>query len=311
MKIAITSDVHLEFGPLEFANSEGADVLVLSGDILVEQDIRMPDPYQIMDMKKSQRFHDFFNAACKNFKNVIYIMGNHEHYHGDFKYTGDSLKFHLKHLENLHILDNECVKIDDVTFVGGTMWSDMNKEDPLTLFHMKSMMNDFKVIRNSNREVYRTVPLYKENPNYTIDGKNGPQYERDEKGYYIQVGSKKKAEPSKFCAEDAVEEHKKFKAYLQSVIEGKEEKFVVCTHHTPSFQSCDPYYRNDELMNGGYHSNLDEYILDHPQIKLWTHGHVHQKYDYMIGETRIVCNPRGYIGYEPIASEFELKYVEI
>jgi hypothetical protein len=47
-------------------------------------------------------------------------------------------------------------------------------------------------------------------------------------------------------------------------------------------------------MNGAYHSDLREFILDRPQIKLWTHGHTHHPFDYMIGETRIVCNPRGY-----------------
>jgi len=51
-------------------------------------------------------------------------------------------------------------------------------------------------------------------------------------------------------------------------------------------------------MNGAYHSDLSEFILDHPQIKLWTHGHTHHPFDYMIGGTRIVCNPRGYDGYE-------------
>ena len=51
-------------------------------------------------------------------------------------------------------------------------------------------------------------------------------------------------------------------------------------------------------MNGGYASDLSDFILDHPQIKLWTHGHMHQCFDYMIGSTRVVCNPRGYEGYE-------------
>jgi predicted phosphodiesterase len=35
MKIALASDVHLEFGPMTVENSEKADVLVLAGDILV------------------------------------------------------------------------------------------------------------------------------------------------------------------------------------------------------------------------------------------------------------------------------------
>jgi hypothetical protein len=64
-------------------------------------------------------------------------------------------------------------------------------------------------------------------------------------------------------------------------------------------------------MNGGYSSDLSEFILDHPQIKLWTHGHTHEDFDYLIGSTRIVCNPRGYINYEDSADKFTLKTVEI
>ena len=49
-------------------------------------------------------------------------------------------------------------------------------------------------------------------------------------------------------------------------------------------------------MNGAFVSNLDEFILDHPQIALWSHGHTHHCFDYTVGDTRIVCNPLGYPG---------------
>ena len=39
MKIALASDVHLEFGQLEINNTENADVLILSGDICVAKDL--------------------------------------------------------------------------------------------------------------------------------------------------------------------------------------------------------------------------------------------------------------------------------
>ena len=64
-------------------------------------------------------------------------------------------------------------------------------------------------------------------------------------------------------------------------------------------------------MNGGYHTDLSEFILDHPEIVLWTHGHTHEPFDYMIGTTRIVCNPRGYAGHDENADVFQLKYLEI
>jgi Icc-related predicted phosphoesterase len=100
--------------------------------------------------------------------------------------------------------------------------------------------------------------------------------------------------------------------YIQTVIEGKfDQKFVVVGHHAPSKLSTHPRYEHDNLMNGAYSSSIDEYILEHPQIKLWTHGHTHEDFDYMLGTTRIVCNPRGYINYEGRADSFQLKYVEV
>ena len=105
---------------------------------------------------------------------------------------------------------------------------------------------------------------------------------------------------------------KKTLEYIRTVVDGKDnQKFVFCGHHTPSHQSCHPQYKDDQVMNGGYHSDLSEFILDRPQIKLWTHGHTHQPFDYMIGDTRVVCNPRGYDGYEQTAVDFKLKCVEV
>ena len=89
--------------------------------------------------------------------------------------------------------------------------------------------------------------------------------------------------------------HRHMLGYIKTVVaERSDEKFVVVGHHSPSFQSVHEGYKTEYLMNGAYHSDLSEFILDRPQIKLWTHGHTHHPFDYMIGETRIVCNPRGY-----------------
>jgi len=299
MKIALASDVHLEFGHLELNNVDNADVLVLSGDICVAS-------------KFGPNYDQFFQDASRLFKNVVYIMGNHEHYDGDFAKSESILRAALERYSNVHFLEKEIVKIDDVTFIGGTLWTDMNKEDPLTMYHVQRRMNDFRIVRNSNRMVVRTVPLYELNPDYTEDGKNGGKYATKEGGGLIEVGQKKKQEPSTFCPEDAVPEHKAMIEYIRTVIEGKfDEKFVVVGHHAPSRQSTHPRYQHDALMNGAYSSSLDEFILDHPQIKLWTHGHTHEDFDYMIGTTRVFCNPRGYINYESKADNWTLKSVEI
>ena len=314
MRVAVCSDLHLEFAPLTLENPGGVEVLILSGDILVEHDL---DEYNInqiesgFDRKRSTMWHTFFEECCEAFPHVIYVAGNHEHYHGDFKYTLNNLKSKLSRLKNLHILDKEVFKYvspqdqEEYTFIGSTLWTDMNGRDPLTLFTMKDYMNDFRIVKNSNRSVYRTVPLYEK--------KDDGSYKLDEKGMMIQSGTKKKEEPSRFSPEDAADENEKCFGYIKQVISnGKEgEKFIVVGHHTPSHQSCHPRWKHDTIMNGGYHNNYEEYIIDHPQIKLWTHGHTHERYDYMIGETRIVCNPRGYKGHEYIADDFELKVVDL
>jgi len=290
MKIAICSDVHLEFGQLVLENTDEADVLILSGDICVARDFMDRDPYDIMDYGKSARYHEFFSSACDKFRDVVYIVGNHEHYHGDFVETIPNLRKRLAYLKNLHILDKETVELGDVTFIGGTLWTDMNKEDPMTLYGIRRMMNDFRCVTNSNHEVnYKTFD--------DVDNPDKPTF---------------RTRTATFSPEDAVEDHKKMLDFIKTVVAEKhDKKFVVVGHHTPSHTSCHPKYADDQLMNGGYHSDLSEFIMDRPQIKLWTHGHTHELFDYMIGETRVVCNPRGYHGYEEISDNFKLKVVEV
>lgn len=283
MKIALASDIHLEFGPVSLKNA-GADVLILSGDIIVANDLSARDDFNIKGMSdRSNKFHAFFEECCNEFANVIYVAGNHEHYHGDYKETIPRLKNNLGYLRNLHILDREFVTFGDVTFIGGTLWTDMNNMDSLTLYHIRTMMNDFRIVNNSNR-----LSSFKD-----PEGKTHQRVPR-------------------LSPEDVVEAHVAMKEFIRHTIEGRfDDKFVVVGHHAPTKLSTKPRYKDDTLMNGAYSSDLSEFILDHPQIKVWTHGHTHDKFDYMVGSTRVLCNPRGYIGYEDCAERFELEYFEV
>jgi hypothetical protein len=180
----------------------------------------------------------------------------------------------------------------------------MNGGDTSTLHAIKSMMNDFRIVENSNKKLFRKVPIYKRDENNILMV--------DENGVGIQVGTKMKEYPAKLTPEDVAEEFHKMVDYIGHVIQNDPEgKFVVVGHHAPSKLSTHPRYQNDTLMNGGYSSSLDFFIEDHPQIKLWTHGHTHETFDYVIGETRVVCNPRGYDGYEERAEKFKLKFIEV
>ena len=267
MKIKLVSDLHLEFSDINIQNTDNCDVLILGGDICVAQDLHEhPEFTNSSDQaaiasgtglgrrqQSAQRYRDFFKRCSFQFPHVIYIAGNHEFYNGKFYAGIDYLREECAKYPNVYFLENDTKIIDDVTFVGATLWTDMNKGDPLTMHAIEGMMNDFRIIRNDKRNF------------------------------------------AAMSARDVVDRHARTLGYFRSVLaEQHDRKFVVVGHHSPSFQSCHTMYGNDTLMNGGYHSDLSEFILDHPQIKLWTHRHTHHPFDYMIGETRIVCNPRGY-----------------
>ena len=267
MKIKVVSDLHLEFSDINIKNDDGCDVLILSGDIMVAVDMHdHPELANTADQAaiasgtglgsrqlKAQRFRDFLKRCSFSFPHVLYVAGNHEFYHGKWNQSLTTLSNECAKFPNVYFLEAGCKKINDVTFIGGTLWTDMNQGDPLTLHAVRDMMNDFRVIK------------------------------KDLEGY------------TNLKPADTVVRHRHMLGYIkQLVAEKHDEKFVVVGHHAPSKLSTHEQYANEHIMNGAYSSDLSEFILDRPQIKLWTHGHTHHPFDYVIGETRIVCNPRGY-----------------
>jgi Icc-related predicted phosphoesterase len=265
MKIQIVSDLHLEFSDINIKNEVNADVLILSGDIMIAQDLHDHaaadfNPYSHgafaelgRKQQRVQRFRDFLKRCSFQFPHTFYVAGNHEFYNGKFFAGIDYLREECAKFSNVYFLERDTKVIDDVVFIGGTLWTDLNNHDPITMHAIKDMMNDYRIIRNDHRAYAKLSP------------------------------------------EDTALRHKLTKEYFKLVLsDHKESKCVIVGHHSPSKLSTHQQYANQYLMNGGYSSDMSQFILDHPQIKLWTHGHTHHPFDYTIGETRIVCNPRGY-----------------
>jgi predicted phosphodiesterase len=95
MKLYVTSDIHLEFGDCVIENTDNVDVLILSGDIMIAQDMHdhpdipptMTSPYETHNnlgarQEKAKRFREFLRRCSANFPHVIYVAGNHEFYNG-------------------------------------------------------------------------------------------------------------------------------------------------------------------------------------------------------------------------------------
>jgi len=269
MKINVISDLHLEFDDLVLP---GGDVLILSGDVCEAKNVKADkyDPNGIMfDFERANRRPDryirFFKEECAKYRHVIYVMGNHEHYGFRFDKTYSQLLLNLP--DNVRLLEKESTLIDGVLFIGATLWTDCNRGDPITMMQLRSSMNDYRIVTN---------------------------YYKD-KGQYF-----------KLTPEFTYQEHRKTLEYFREELNSNPDRpVVIVTHHSPSKQSIKPRYQHDYHMNGGYSSDLESFISEYPQIKVWTHGHTHDTFDYMIGDCRIICNPRGYVGYEERASEFD------
>lgn len=86
---------------------------------------------------------------------------------------------------------------------------------------------------------------------------------------------------------------------------------IIVSHHAPSYLSCADEYKGN-AANPGFMTEMFEDIINMPKPpKLWIHGHVHTEWDYMIGETRVICHPRGYPREMPTFNTYEPKIVEI
>ncbi|HSN18340.1 MAG TPA: hypothetical protein VLV87_09015 [Gammaproteobacteria bacterium] len=66
---------------------------------------------------------------------------------------------------------------------------------------------------------------------------------------------------------------------------------VIITHHAPSLRSIPTGYRDDRIA-ACFASKMDDLVIE-ADAMLWIHAGVYGPVDYMLGNTRVVANPRG------------------
>lgn len=105
-----------------------------------------------------------------------------------------------------------------------------------------------------------------------------------------------------FRARDALLEHQHSAKYIETILDQPfDGKTVVVTHHCPHPNSIHEMFRHPRFkaLNPAFASDLS-YILDKNNAPdLWIHGHTHHSFDYTVGKTRVICNPKGYKNENP------------
>ena len=129
MRVQLLSDLHIEFREYQYQDI-GCDVVVLAGDIHTKD--------------------RGFKWALENIKNrpVIYVLGNHEFYGETYPKLISKLKRDAKGT-NIHILENDVVRVGDVNFFGSTMWTDFELfgDSKNAMSYSWRIMSDYKKIR--------------------------------------------------------------------------------------------------------------------------------------------------------------------
>lgn len=100
-------------------------------------------------------------------------------------------------------------------------------------------------------------------------------------------------ERKKIKPQDVLKAHKIDRKYIFSQLESLGGRScVVITHHAP-VECSDISLKLPEA----YQSDLSEKIRNYKPL-FWIHGHIHKSIDLLVADTRMICNPRGYIAHK-------------
>jgi Icc-related predicted phosphoesterase len=295
MKIQLMSDLHLEShddsvfkkNHLESQDDsvsiyepridKDVDVLILAGDI---SDCKGARKFILSILNKHKNLiivyvfgnHEYFNSSLEEVRHFWSEQIKHQENGNDNKDSNDTkdnndTKNGKDYIHNLYILDNGSLILNNIRFIGATLWTDYNQTNKQ--HHQLNILNNPHLM--SEREMIIGDDYFKNNEKIYTD-----------KNQICKVSVKTilhECINSINCIQQAL---------------SKKDDFVniIITHHLPSYKSVsDKYYGSSKNVN--YASHLD-WLIEKYQPYMWCHGHTHDPCDYYIGKTKILCNPKGY-----------------
>ena len=258
MKFRIISDLHIDI------NAHYEDDNLLKFD---------PDAFYLIAGDTSGSYTITSNFIENHINQGVFILGNHEGYeadretHIDTNLTKENIADKLSRdfplTSKVSFLENQYKEIgEDIIVVGCTLYTDFRLYEDLdydqtyAMNYAHSRMNDF-------RYVYTYGDTHETYRNVTpLD--------------YVRYFNTSLNFIEETC--------NKF----------PDKKIIVVTHHAPSMRSIRGRYVTD-LLSAAYASPLEDFIKAHDNIKLWTHGHIHNVPEYKFrNRAQVISCPFGY-----------------
>lgn len=195
------------------------------------------------------------NAFSELATHIIMVAGNHEFWGGTHSKVITAMREYAKQYPHIHFLENDTVEIDGIFFIGCTAWT--------------------------NHSYGGNTPLNR----YAADEKWSDYAEIKWTDYGKHYRS--------MTTNDTVRMNADAHLYIFNQLHklGR-ENCVVITHMAPTERSISEKYIENN-WNHCYVNTWGNNIAYHGP-RLWFHGHVHDSFDYMVGSTRVICNPIGY-----------------
>ncbi len=244
----------------------GGDLLLLAGDILTSRPLRPKTT--LLDKHHRMlraRYEAFAETQLSKYKRVLMVRGNHEPWGDRFEECPDRIRTFLQ------------------------------THAP----HARLLDNEVELLDIGGETVAVLGTTL-----WAPCGAGGP-YEW-EIGRAMRDFDRITYNKGQFRPKDAFAEHQKALAFLAEAVP-QHSRVIVLSHHAPTFASSSSHLYRAELayLDAAYCSDQGQFILDHPQIEVWLHGHSHHDVRYEVGTTRVTTNQRGYFPDERIAREFD------
>lgn len=259
MKIAVMSDLHLEYD----ARLADAPALGAQGTDALDFYTKPPQPEADLlvlagDVHSGALAVDW---AVRHFSiPTLLIAGNHEPFgHELFRTIAFSRQRASTTNGRVNFLERATWEVERhngerTRFIGATLWTD---------FRLYGTPESSMAIAQERLDDFRVISV--------------------ERGYKMRA-----LRPA-----DTVRLHNASVAFLRKELSQPFDGVtVVVTHHAPSPRSIAPKFQGNPL-NPAFASDLEGMIRAY-KPSLWIHGHMHDSFDYTIGRTRMICNPRGY-----------------